>query len=183
MRTTLLLFLFTISAWSQTGKITGKVYFAHNETAFGASVQIAGTKKFVVVDNDGQFEIKGLAYGSYNLEISSMEAKPKTINISINRPLHEINISLEKLTDPKALKEVKMPYHVVAGAFRDEANAEQVVKKLAKEGYNARRLDKNKHGLFPVLYGSFATYAEAQKVKNEVRASENPEAWLLVESL
>lgn len=108
MRTILLLFLFTISAWSQTGKITGKVYFANNETAFGASVQIAGTKKFVVVDNDGQFEIKGLAYGSYNLEISSMEAKPKTINISVNRPLHQINIALEKITDPKALKEVKI---------------------------------------------------------------------------
>ena len=108
MRTLLLLFLFTISAWSQTAKITGKVYFTNNETAFGASVQIAGTKKFVVVDNDGQFEIKGLAYGSYNLEISSMEAKPKTVNISVNRPLHEINISLEKLTDPKALKEVKI---------------------------------------------------------------------------
>jgi outer membrane receptor protein involved in Fe transport len=108
MRTVLLLFLFTISAWSQTGKITGKVYFANNETAFGASVQVAGTKKFVVVDNDGQFEIKGLAYGSYNLEISSMEAKPKTINISVNRPLHQINIALEKITDPKALKEVKI---------------------------------------------------------------------------
>lgn len=108
MRTILLLFLFTISAWSQTGKITGKVYFANNETAFGASVQIAGTKKFVVVDNDGQFEIKGLAYGSYNLEISSMEAKPKTINISVNRPLQQINIALEKITDPKALKEVKI---------------------------------------------------------------------------
>ncbi len=108
MRTTLLLFLFTISAWSQTGKITGKVYFANNETAFGASVQITGTKKFVVVDNDGLFEIKGLAYGSYNLEISSMEAKPKTINISVNRPLHQISIALEKITDPKALKEVKI---------------------------------------------------------------------------
>ena len=50
-------------------------------------------------------------------------------------------------------------------------------------GYKARRLEVNKHGLYPVLYGSFATYAEAQKVKNEVRESENPEAWLLVESL
>lgn len=103
-----LLFMMTFSGWSQTGKITGKVYFANNETAFGASVQITGTKKYVVVDNDGHFEIKGLAYGSYNLEISSMEAKPKTVNIAVNRPSHEINIALEKITDPKALKEVKI---------------------------------------------------------------------------
>ncbi|WP_281632911.1 TonB-dependent receptor [Flavobacterium luteolum] len=103
-----LFFMMTFSGWSQTGKITGKVYFANNETAFGASVQITGTKKFVVVDNDGQFEIKGLAYGSYDLEISSMEAKPKKVNISVNRPSHQINIALEKITDPKALKEVKI---------------------------------------------------------------------------
>lgn len=37
-----------------------------------------------------------------------MEAKPKTVNIAVNRPLHQINIALEKVTDPKALKEVKI---------------------------------------------------------------------------
>ncbi|MBS7254163.1 TonB-dependent receptor [Flavobacterium branchiicola] len=96
----------TISGWSQTGKITGKVTFANNETAFGASVQITGTKKFVVVDGEGQFEIKSLMYGSYKLEISSMEAKAKMINIVVNRPSQQINVSLEKITDPKSLKEV-----------------------------------------------------------------------------
>ena len=50
-------------------------------------------------------------------------------------------------------------------------------------GFKARRLEVNKHGLYPVLYGSFTTYSEAQKVKNEVQKSDNPEAWLLVESL
>lgn len=83
----------------------------------------------------------------------------------------------------KEVKEVKMPYHVVAGAFRDEKNAEQVFKKLTNLGYKARRLEVNKHGLYPVLYGSFTTYSEAYKVKNEVQKSDNPEAWLLVESL
>ena len=110
-----------------------------------------------------------------------VESKIQEATFFIKSPMAPVTLSVK--SDKEEIKEVKMPYHVVAGAFRDEANAQQVYKKLVKEGYKARRLEINKHGLYPVLYGSFATYAEAQKVKNEVRESENPEAWLLVESL
>lgn len=106
MRFLLFVFLFVhFSGWSQNGNIAGKVTFAGSEAAFGASVTITGTQKFAIVDNDGQFEIKGLSYGNYTLEISSLEAKAKTINIIINRPSQQLNIILEK-NDPKALKEV-----------------------------------------------------------------------------
>lgn len=98
--------MITLSGWSQTGKITGKVTFTNNEIATGASVQISGTKKFAVVDNDGQFEFRNLSYGNYTLEISSMEAQNKSVNIVLNRPSQQITISLEKITDPKALNEV-----------------------------------------------------------------------------
>ena len=106
-----------------------------------------------------------------------VETKIQEATFFIKSPMAPVTLSV------KTNKEVKMPYHVVAGAFRDENNAEQVLKKLSKMGYKARRLEVNKHGLYPVLYGSFATYAEAYKVKNEVQKSDNPEAWLLVESL
>lgn len=133
------------------------------------------------------------AYSVYNNQIETqtilvekavqkkVESKIQEATFFIKSPMAPVTLSVK--ADKEEAKEVKMPYHVVAGAFRDEANAEQVVKQLTKAGFKARRLEKNKHGLYPVLYGSFATYAEAQKVKNEVRASENPEAWLLVESL
>lgn len=106
-----------------------------------------------------------------------VENKIQEATFFIKSPMAPVTLSV------KTNKEVKMPYHVVAGAFRDENNAEQVFKKLSKMGYKARRLEVNKHGLYPVLYGSFTTYAEAYKVKNEVQKSDNPEAWLLVESL
>ncbi|MEN9908059.1 MAG: hypothetical protein RLZZ540_1208 [Bacteroidota bacterium] len=109
-----------------------------------------------------------------------VESKIQEATFFIKSPMAPVTLSVKV---NKETKEVKMSYHVVAGAFRDESNAQQVLKKLTKMGYKARRLEVNKHGLYPVLYGSFATYAEAQKVKNEVRESENPEAWLLVESL
>jgi len=34
-----------------------------------------------------------------------------------------------------------------------------------------------------VLYGSYSTYAEAEKAKKEIQEKDNPEAWLLIESL
>ena len=77
----------------------------------------------------------------------------------------------------------KMNYHVVAGAFRQEANAKKIFESLNKLGYKARRIAPNKHGLFPVLYGSFSTYAEAQKAMDSIQKVHNHEAWLLIEEL
>ena len=71
----------------------------------------------------------------------------------------------------------------MAGAFRDEKNAQRVFEDLSEKGYKAKRIDRNKHGLYPVLYGSFTTYTEAEKLKNEIREKENPQAWILIESL
>ena len=77
----------------------------------------------------------------------------------------------------------KTNYHVVAGAFRQEANAEKIFESLNKLGYKARRVAPNRHGLFPVLYGSYGTLAEAQKAMDTIQKVHNPEAWLLIEEL
>ncbi|WP_264524279.1 beta-sandwich domain-containing protein [Flavobacterium sp. N502536] len=107
MRFLLLLLTFIhFSGWSQNGNIKGKVTFGNAESAFGASVTITGTQKFALVGNDGQFEIKNVAYGNYTLEITSLEAKTKTIKVVVNSPSVPVNILLEKSNDPKALKEV-----------------------------------------------------------------------------
>ncbi|MNE99035.1 Sporulation related domain protein [compost metagenome] len=76
-----------------------------------------------------------------------------------------------------------MPYHIMAGAFRKEENAQKIFEKLTAQGFKAKRLAPNKHGLFPVLYGSYATYAEAEKAKSEIQETQNEEAWILIESL
>ncbi len=71
----------------------------------------------------------------------------------------------------------------MAGAFRDEKNAQKKFVELSKEGYKARRIPQNKHGLFPVLYGSYATFAEAEKARQEINETDNPDAWILIQSL
>ena len=81
------------------------------------------------------------------------------------------------------VKEQKLAYHVVAGAFRDEANAQKAYLQLTQQGFKARRIAPNKHGLYPVLYGSYPTLREAELVKKEINLASNPDAWLLVKEL
>ena len=95
-----------------------------------------------------------------------------TFFIEIPLPSVEANIS-----------EDKMPYHVVAGAFRQEENAENIFQKLTAEGYQAKRLPQNNHGFYPVIYGSFPSYTAAQKAKLAIQKKDNPNAWLLIEEL
>ena len=77
----------------------------------------------------------------------------------------------------------KMPYHIVAGAFQQEENALKIYDELIKLGYPAKRIPKNKHGLFPVVYGSYSSYSEAQKEMQRIKKSHNPQAWMLIEEL
>ena len=81
------------------------------------------------------------------------------------------------------VKEEKLSYHVVAGAFKNEENAQKAYTELIGMGFKARRIAPNRHKLFPVLYGSYATYSEAQQAMTDIHKSVNPDAWLLVKEL
>lgn len=81
------------------------------------------------------------------------------------------------------VKEEKMPYHIVAGVFRSEVNAENACKQLRGLGYASRRIAKNKKGLYPVLYGSFQSLEEAHEALGEIRTKRNSDAWLMTKEL
>ncbi len=78
------------------------------------------------------------------------------------------------------VKEEKKAYHIVAGAFSNQANAEKQLKILKANGFNGKILERNKYGLVPVLYGSYSTYAESQEALKEIHKTESQEAWLLI---
>lgn len=109
----------------------------------------------------------------------------KSVQKQVQNKIQEATFFIETPIPAVTLtvKESKMSYHIMAGAFRDERNAEKIFKQLSSQGFKARRIAQNKYGLFPVLYGSYATFAEADKAKQEIRNTINPDAWVLVESL
>ncbi|WP_264566023.1 SPOR domain-containing protein [Flavobacterium sp. N3904] len=96
----------------------------------------------------------------------------------IQTPIPAVTLSLKSNEE-----EVKYPYHIMADAFRSEANAKKRYNQLIAKGYKARILAINKNGLYPVLYGSFSTFSEAEKAKNEIIENDNPDAWILIQSL
>lgn len=103
-----------------------------------------------------------------------IENKIQQATFFIDNPLPAVTL---------AVKEAKMPYHIVAGSFREEYNAEKVYQQLIKLGFKAQKIEKNKHELYTVLYGSFSTYTEAQKTLNQIRSNRDSEAWLLIDDL
>ncbi|WP_417443498.1 SPOR domain-containing protein [Joostella sp.] len=83
------------------------------------------------------------------------------------------------------LKVEKQPlkYHIIAGAFRVEENADKKVNQLIEKGFDAERIGKNKYGLHQVTYASFADVPEALTFLREVKKTESSEAWLLVDEI
>jgi nucleoid DNA-binding protein len=127
-----------------------------------------------------------VGYPIYQNEIETQKIIVETaVQRQVQNKIQEATFFIESPIPAVTLtvKEGKLPYHIMAGAFRDEKNAQRVFEDLSEKGYKAKRIERNKHGLYPVLYGSFTTYAEAEKLKNEIRAKENPQAWILIESL
>jgi CCDC81-like prokaryotic HU domain 2/CCDC81-like prokaryotic HU domain 1/SPOR domain len=128
-----------------------------------------------------------LGYTLYNNYLNRVEQETlivqsnvqKKINQKIQEATFFIDNPLPSVTLTVASE--KKPYHVVAGAFRLESNAENAYNSLLKLGFNAKRLPVNNHGLHPVLYGSFSSYTEAQESMKDIQKLENKDAWLLIQ--
>ncbi len=71
-------------------------------------------------------------------------------------------------------------YFIIAGAFRNKANAEKKVKQLTKKGFEAKIIGKNKWNLTQVAFSSYATLNEANKNLNIIKKNIAKDAWLLI---
>jgi hypothetical protein len=140
---------------------------------FALSLGLAGVIGYKLYDNYlTQIEQETLLVQS-NVQ-KKINQKIQEATFFIENPLPSVT-----LTVPNE----KMPYHVVAGVFRIESNAENAYQSLLKLGFKAKRLPANKHGMFPVLYGSFSSYADAQNTMKDIKKLDNKDAWLLIEEL
>ena len=123
---------------------------------------------------DQQIETKTLAVQKKVQEKVQQQIQQATFVISA--PIEAVELSVA------APVEEKMPYHLVAGAYRSEVNANKAIAELKAAGFeNAKMLPMNKHNLYPVVYGSFKNLNEAQTERKNIQKSHNAEAWLLIE--
>lgn len=100
------------------------------------------------------------------------------LNNRIQQATFLISNPMPAVTLPVKEDNTTYAYHVVAAAFHSEANADKAVRQLTAKGYKARKLEKNRFGLYPVAYKSFATRVEAQQAMRDIHKTENREAWV-----
>ncbi len=98
--------------------------------------------------------------------------KIQTATFIIENPLPTIELNLTK--------ELPKAYHVIAGAFQFEDNAQKKVDQLTSKGYDAYILGKNKWDLTQVAYASFHKKSDAFQSLAKVRIEDSKDAWLLV---
>ena len=105
---------------------------------------------------------------------SLLENEIQEATFIISNPLPTMTISVPKQNGK---------YHIVAGAFRVEANAQKKISQLVQKGFAAKLIGTNKYGLHQVVYGSFQERDEALKALRDIRTSESKDAWLLIQEL
>ena len=103
-----------------------------------------------------------------------LENKIQEATFIIDNPLPAITLNVDKQAGK---------YHIVAGAFRVEANSFKKVRQLQKLGYKARIIGINKYGLHEVVYESYENRLEALQALRKIRREHNSAAWLLVKNL
>ena len=68
-------------------------------------------------------------------------------------------------------------FSIIAGAFREERNAEKLLKRLRKQGFDASRAGK-KGRLHLVAYGTYSNRNSAIMALEEIHANTNKQAWI-----
>lgn len=89
-----LIFITSLPALAQTGKITGRVVDESNHAITGASIKVAGSTAGTVTDVDGHFTLNISAKDSVTIEVSAVGFTAKTISGIIPGSTEDLNINL-----------------------------------------------------------------------------------------
>lgn len=94
----LFLFLLLIAqlGLASNGNIKGKVKLADGTPATFATVYIASLQKHDVTTMEGCFTLKDIPYGTYNIEVTTVEAKPRAVQVTLSKAAHTLDIQLEE---------------------------------------------------------------------------------------
>lgn len=105
---------------------------------------------------------------------SIVENQIQEATFILENPLPILNLTFKKQTGK---------YHIIAGAFRVEENADKKIKQLSEKGFAPTLIGVNKYGLHQVAYNSFENRLDALKNLRDIKNTQNPDAWLLVKEL
>ena len=71
-------------------------------------------------------------------------------------------------------------YHIIAGAFGIQSNADNLYKNLLSKGYNPTKLPLNDKGLIPISFDNFSSRKDAVVALRQLQKYENKDAWIFI---
>ncbi len=133
--------------------------------------------------------LSAIGFGSLKLYENQVQkfniAERQKANSLVENQIQEATFVIE---NPLPVLSLQLPkhagmYHIVAGAYREEENADKKVEQLRDKGFSPLKMEATRYGLHQVLYASFEDRMEALKKLHEIQRSENADAWLLVQDI
>ena len=119
-------------------------------------------------------QVQQFNYAERQKANSLVENQIQEATFVIESPLPVLSLQLPKHTGM---------YHIVAGAYREEENADKKVTQLRDKGFSPLKMEPTRYGLHQVLYASFEDRTEAMAKLHEIQRAENGDAWLLVQEI
>jgi len=129
------------------------------------------------------FKVKPAAvYTPRHIELEEktiiVEAIEMPIAKNTDTPKIEIPTKEAEIVEVLETKIIQTNFHLVAGCFSSETNAQNLVDKLKSEGFDSSMIGQNAKGLFRVAFQSFGNKEEALTQLHNLKASGKP-TWLL----
>lgn len=148
----------------------------HNVLRYAAVFAICASLGSLIVENEYNTRIEQETISIETKVQEKVQDEIQKATFFIDTPVSPITLTVKE--EAKA----KHPYHIVAGAFKSEENAQRATEQLKAKGFtNATHLSKNKYGLYPVLYGSYTEMAKAQEAMKVIHKKVNSDAWILIQ--
>ena len=112
---------------------------------------------------------------TYENASKEVERKIQEATFVITSPIPSATLKVD-------VREVSKPFHIIAGAFKNNQYAVNKINYLHQRGFiNAKSIGLNKFGLNQIAYDSFETREEALTALKSIRAEDNKNAWLFSE--
>jgi len=112
------------------------------------------------------------------MTVSAVSTK---VPVVISKPASKA-LPKEVIAKPETSKQVVVAtsrFYVMAGAFRDVRNAQNLIRSLKSKGYNALDAGVTRYGLHRIAFAAFDNRTMAEKQLLAIRKNENSSAWIL----
>ncbi len=154
-----ILFLCSVSAFSQNGNFYGKVKYDSNEPAVSTFIVLNGNnvKQETNSNINGSFTFKNIPYGNYTIAFYSLNEQPKTVDVTLDSKNKEVNVTLEVA----ALDEVFVKSKTVQQKIEEKGFAVNVIetKEIAIQSIQVNELLDQSAGVRVRQSGGLGSHA------------------------